>query len=579
MAKNREEIDVITMHLINNLIYSLVDEMTATVVRTSFSPLTRDAFDFQCALCKPNGEIILEGEGSLIHSLAYAGIIAAVRRKYGDAIYPGDIFLDNDPYAEASHLPDVYLVRPIFLNGELIAWSCSGGHQIDVGGRVAGSCACDSTEIYQEGLRIPIVKLYEKGVQVREIFDILRANSRIPDVLIGDILSHHAACYLGERRVLELIEAYGWETLSMYIDELLDYSERRTREELRDLPDGNYEFTDYMDDDGFEEGPIPIHVKITIDGDTITYDFTGTASQVKGALNNPVATTKAVVLVALRLLLSYDIPRNGGVWRPVKVIIPEGTVLNPKLPAAVAGRGLTLSRLVDTMMGAEAKIVPNKIPACECGSDYLFCLGSKEEERGYTILVETIWGGWGGRSFADGPEFNTPILLDGANQSCELNERIYPFIYNQYGYVPDTEGAGKYRGSLSLVREWEFVGDEGTAQLRVDRTRTCPWGLQGGHSGTFSQTILNPGRENRELGKVTLLLKKGDVIRLRTAGAGGWGNPLERDPKMVLDDVRNEKVSIKRATEVYGVVINEKTLEVDLEETRKLRQNMRGNSS
>ena len=574
MAKDRE-IDVVTMHLISNLIYSLVDEMTLTVVRTSFSPLARDSFDFQCTLCKANGEIILEGEGSMLHSLAYAGIINAILKKYGDAIHPGDIFLDNDPYAEGSHLPDVYLARPIFVNGGLAAWSCSGGHQIDVGGRIPGSCACDSTEIYQEGLRIPPVKLFDKDAPVKDIFDILKANSRVPEVLVGDLLSHHAACYIGEKRFMDLVEAYGWETLRLYLDELLDYAERRTRDELRNLPEGSYEFTDYMDDDGFGEGPIPIHIKITIAGDTITYDFTGTSPQVKGALNNPIATTKAMVLIAFRLLLSYDIPRNSGVWRPVRLILPEGTVVNPKPPAAVAGRGLTLSRIVDTLMGAEAKIAPDKMPACECGSDYLLCLGGRDNEGDYTILVETIWGGWGGRPFADGPEFNTPILLDGANQSCELNERIYPFIYNQYGYVPDTEGAGKYRGSLSLIREWEFVGIEGTAQLRVDRTRTQPWGVQGGYPGAFSQTILNPGRENRELGKVTIPLKKGDVIRLRTAGAGGWGSPFEREPNMVLNDVRNEKISIKRAREVYGVVIDEKTMKVDMAETQKSRESLK----
>jgi len=570
VAKDKK-IDVITMHLINNLLYSIVDEMTHTVVRTSFSPLARDAFDFQCALCMPDGEVILEGEGSLLHSLAYTGIIPVIRKKFGDAIYPGDTFLNNDPYSEAAHLPDAYLTRPIFVDGKLVAWAVSGGHQIDVGGRVAGSCACDSTEIYQEGLRVPPVKLFDRGAPVKDIFDILKANSRVPDVLAGDVLSHHAACNTGEKRFLEMIKTYGWETLSMYICELLDYAERITREELSNLPDGSYEFTDYMDGDGFEEIPIPIHVKITIKGDAITFDYSGSAPQIRGAMNNPIGTTKGMTLIGLRLLLSYDIPRNGGVWRPATLIAPKGTILNPNMPGAVAARGLTLARLMDVLMGAEAQILPEKFPACESGSDYLFCLGGKDKERGYTVLVETIWGGWGGRPFADGPEFNTPILLDGANQSCELNERLYPFVYNQYGYVPDTEGAGKYRGSLSLIREWEFVGDEGTAQLRVDRTRSRPWGLHGGHDGAFSKTILNPGGENRELGKETILLKKGDAILLRTAGAGGWGNPHERDPKMVLDDVRNEKVSIKRAREVYGVVIDEKTLEVDLDETRKLR--------
>ena len=568
-------IDVITMHLINNLLYSLVDEMTMAVVRTSFSPLTRDALDFQTCICKADGTIVLEGEGSLLHSLAYSYIISAVRKKYGNAIYPGDIFIDNDPYSDASHLPDVYMIKPIFLGNELIAWAGSGGHMIDVGGRVPGSCACDSTEIFQEGLRLPPVKIYERGTRCEAIFDIIRANSRVPDVLVGDIGAHHAACYTGEKRFLELVDAYGWETLEKYIDELLNYSERRTREELRALPDGVYEFTDYMDDDGLGHGPIPIHVKITIQDDTITYDFTGTAPQIEGAMNNPVATTRAMVLIGLRCLISPDIPRNSGVWRPVTLIVPDGNLVNPRMPAAVAGRGLTLSRIVDTLMGAEAQILPDRIPACECGSDYLVCIGTHDKERGSKVLVETVWGGWGGRPFADGIDYNTPILLDGANQSCELNERLYPFRYKRYEYVPDTEGAGKYRGSLAVVRDWEFVGDEGTLQIRVDRTRQGSWGLQGGLPGSPSKTLLISAGSSRELGKVTVPLKRGDVLSLRVAGAGGWGDPLERDVEMVKTDVMNEKVSVGRARDVYGVVIDQETMEVDLEETRKLRETMR----
>ncbi len=574
MAKDRK-IDVVTMHLINNLIYSLVDEMSAVVVRTSFSPLARDAFDFQCGLCKANGEIIMEGEGTLVHSLAYAGIIEAVQKKYGDAISPGDTFIDNDPYTAASHLPDVYLARPIFLDGKLVAWSLSGGHQTDVGGKVAGSCACDATEIYQEGLRIPPVKLFEKDAAVQDIIDIMRANSRTPDWLIGDVTAHFSACYTGEKRFIEIAKAYGWETLSMYIDELLDYAEGRTREELRKLPEGTYEFTDYMDDSGFGEDLIPIHVKITIDGDTIIFDFTGTSPQVKGAINNPFATTKAMVLIGFRLLLSPDIPRNSGVWRAVKLIVPEGTVLNPTLPAPVAARGVTLSRIIDAMMGAEAKIMPDKIPACEVGPDCLVCLGAKDKENKLSIVVETIWGGWGGRPFADGVEYNTPILLDGSNQSCELNEELYPFRYNQNMYVCDTGGAGKYRGSSSIVRDWEFIGDEGTLQLRVDRLRTRPWGLHGGHPGVNLKAFLNPGRDNISLGKVTVPLKKGDVLSVMTAGAGGWGNPLERDVQMVLSDVLNEKVSIEQAKKVYGVLIDRKSMEVNKDETVRLRYAMR----
>lgn len=571
---NHEDIDIITMHLINNFLYSLVDEMTAAVVRTSFSPLTRDAFDFQCGICNANGDIILEGEGSLLHSLAYKYIIESINRKFADNIRPGDVFLDNDPYSEASHLPDVYLARPVFLNGVLAVWTVSGGHMIDVGGRVPGSCACDSTEIFQEGLRIPPVKLFIENEPNQAVFDILRANSRVPEVLIGDLSAHKAACYAGELRFRELVDEYGWETLNRYIDALLNYAERRTREDLKALPDGTYEFTDYMDDDGFGSDPVPLHVAVTVRGDEITYDFTGTAKQISGAMNNPLATTKAMILIGLRCLISTDIPRNSGVWRPVEVIVPAGTVLNPVMPAAVAGRGLTLSRLVDVIMGAEAKIAPNKIPACEQGSDFLVCMGFMKDEQIDSVLVETIWGGWGGRPFKDGIDYNTPILLDGACQTCEGNEQVYPVSYNQFAFVPDTEGAGKYRGGLATVREWQVEADEAILQMRTDRTKTQPWGLAGGLPGAFSRTSVISGHQERVIGKETLKMSKGDILKLQVAGAGGWGDPLTRDPEKVRGDVLNEKVSFQRAREIYGVVIDPETLDIDEAETTKLRAHL-----
>lgn len=575
VTRKTREMDMITLHLINNFLYSVVDEMTAAVVRTSFSPLTRDAFDFQCGLCHANGDIILEGEGSLLHSLAYKYIIEAIRDKFRDSIYPGDVFLDNDPYSEASHLPDVYLAKPIFLKQKLIAWAVSGGHMIDVGGRVAGSCACDSTEIFQEGIRIPPVKLWAEGKPNPSVFDILRANSRVPEVLIGDLSAHHAACYTGESRFKELIAEYGWETISRYIDALLDYAERRTREDLRALPDGSFEFTDYMDDDGFGSSPVPIHVTIRKEGDRITYDFTGTATQIPGAMNNPLATTKAMVLIGLRCLISTDIPRNSGVWRPVTVVAPEGTVLNPTLPAAVAGRGLTLSRLVDVVMGAEAKIAPHRIPACEQGSDFLVCMGFLQGGKIDSVLVETIWGGWGGRPFTDGLDYNTPILLDGASQSCEANEQIYPIKYNQFAYAPDTEGAGKFRGGLSTVREWQVESDQAILQMRTDRTKSQPWGLAGGHPGAFSKTTVVLGGRKREIGKETIPLSRGDTLRVQVSGAGGWGDPLERDVEKVKWDVLNGKVSIERARDVYGVFLTPGTLTVNKEKTAELRRGRR----
>jgi len=573
MAK--EKIDMIVLGLINNFLYSLVDEMTIGVVRTSFSPLTRDAFDFQCGICHRNGEMLLEGEGTLIHSLVYPGLISDWMKEHADTTYPGDIIVTNDPYSGAAHLPDIYMWYPIFIDNKIVAWSVAGGHLRDVGGSTPGSCACDSTEIYQEGLRIPPMKLYERGAPNKDLFALIESNSRTPMITKGDIEAYHAACHIGEERFLALAKTYGWETLSIYLDELLDYTERLTRDEIRKMPDGVYEFTDYMDDDGITDEPITLHCKITIDGDEIIWDFTGTSPQVKGAMNNPYGSSKACVVTALRQMMDTDIPRNSGAWRPATLIIPEGNFLNPKLPAAVASRGGTLARESDVMLGAAAQIRPDKIPACCSNLDHLLNIGGYQNGKPF-ILIETVWGGWGGRSKSDGNDFATPPFLNGGNQPCEVNEELEPIMYNQYGYLPDREGAGKYRGSVALVREWKFIGDEAVLQLRTDRQKYETYGLYGGKGGAPSESFINPDTENRPIGKITTNIKKGDVYRLITSGGGGWGNPLERDPEMVLKDVRDEKVSVKRAKEAYGVVINEAAMEVNIAETEKLRKTMKG---
>jgi len=308
--------------------------------------------------------MLLEGEGTLIHSLVYPGLISNWMEAHADSTYPGDIIATNDPYSDAAHLPDIYMWHPIFIDNKIVAWSVAGGHLRDVGGSTPGSCACDSTEIYQEGLRIPPMKLYERGVPNRDLIALIEANSRVPMITMGDIEAYHAASHIGEERFLALAETYGWETLSIYLDELLDYAERLTRDEIRRMPDGEYEFTDYMDDDGITDEPIRLHIKITVAGDEITWDFTGTSPQVKGAMNNPYGSSKACVVTALRQMMNTDIPRNSGAWRPATLIIPEGNFLNPRLPAAVASRGGTLARESDVMLGAAAQIRPDKIPAC-----------------------------------------------------------------------------------------------------------------------------------------------------------------------------------------------------------------------
>ena len=586
MAQEKK-VDMITLGLINSFLNSLIDEMTQVVVRTSVSPITRDAFDFQCGFCNAKGEITLEGEGTLIHSYIYPNLIRDWLEKHRDITYPGDLMICNDPFSGAAHLPDFYMYHPIFIGDELVAWTVAGGHQRDVGGLTPGSCACDATEVYQEGLRIPPMKLYDRGVPNDTLFQIIMAATRTPEAVMGDIQAYRAACRAGEERFKELVKDYSWEMLSFYLEELFNYAERLTREQIKAMPNGEYEFTDYLDDEGFgylDENeqpiadPIPIHLKLTIKGDSATYDFTGTGPQVRGSMNNPFGTSWATAMIGLRFILDLDIPRNQGSFRALNIVLPKGSLLNPILPAGTGSRGATMGRQMDVIFGAEAQIAPDKVPAGTSQVDTLLNIGGRDKNNKPYILIETHWGGWGGRSFADGVEFMTVPQLNGSNQPCETNEELYPIRYNQYAFVPDTEGAGKYRGSLGVVREWEFTGDEpAVMQLRVDRQRMGPYGLCGGQAGAPLEAVFNPDRENINVGKITKQIKHGDVIRIMAAGAGGWGDPIERNLNMVLNDVRTKKISIKRARETYGVAIDEATMEVDIGETKKLRTSIKKN--
>ena len=585
------KVDMITLGLVNNYLFSLVDEMTLTMIRTAFSPLTRDIFDFQTGFCCADGQVVIEGQGTLLHSLVFPPLIEQWLINNRDTTYPGDVIITNDPYVGdemgypgASHLPDIYMLCPVFMDDELVAWSVAGGHQRDVGGAQPGSCATDSTEIYQEGLRIPFMKLYEKGVRNADLYRMIRANCRLPDIIEGDIEAYRAACATGEKRFMEMVDLWGWETVETSFFGLLDYAEKLTRAEISAMPDGEYEFEDFLDDDGqgFLDSDgneikdmVKIKVTITVSGDTMTYDFTGTDPQVQGAMNNPVATSRALVASTMRFMMSPDIPRNDGSLRPITLIIPKGTLLNPRLPGAVAARGATAARQQDAMLGAQAMIVPEKAMAAASQVDTLFSLGGHDDENQPFVVMEGGWGGWGGTPFHDGVEFNTPPHLNGANAPMETQEELYPLMYNEYSFAPDTGGAGKHRGSLGVVREYKLLCEKATLQLRVDRQRIGPWGLCGGRPGATLQAVLNPEGENRHINKINYQMKRGEVLRWTAAGAGGWGDPLDRDPGLVEEDVRLEKVSIERARRDYGVVIDETTMTVDVTASEKLRQSMR----
>ena len=508
--------------------------------------------------------------------MVYQTLIARWLAEHGDRTYPGDVIITNDPYSGASHLPDIYMYRPIFVGDEIAAWSVSGGHQRDVGGMTPGSCPHNATEIFQEGLRFSPLKLYERGVPNETFFQFIDCNSRAPDIVRADIGAHFGACVIGEERFRELLDDYGWTTLRRYLDALLDYAERLTRAEIAAMPDGVYAFADCLDDDGNNPGrPVPIRLKITVKGDEITYDFSGTAAQVKGGMNNPLGSVRAAVMTALRLMIDPDIPRNGGAWRPVNLIVPPGTLFHPISPAPVASRGGTAQRAADVLIGCQVPIRPEKMMACSSGQDTLVNMAGHDAKGELFILMETLFAGWGGRHSGDGNEVCSPPITNNSNIPIESNETVFPDVmYRQMALVPDTEGAGCHRGALSVVREWAYVGDgEAEVQLRVDRRDHAPYGVDGGRPGArLEATVVSSRDGERDVGKSTFTLRPGDSLRIRSAGAGGWGDPRTREPERVLEDVLDEKVSLARARDVYGVVIDGTTMEIDREATRGLRR-------
>ena len=571
-----EGLDPITREIIKNNLYSVADTMAVTVVRTSRSAVVKDGMDFSTAIFDADGEQVAQGLTLPFHMGAMQPALDAVRAYFGDDVKPGDIFANNDPYEGASHLPDIFLFKPIFFNEALVAWTCCIAHHTDIGGRVAGGNASDNTEIYQEGLRIPPIKLLEEGVMNAAVWRILNKNVRVPEMVQGDVLAQISALRQGERDILRLVEDYGVEDLKTYMADIVDYTERLTRAEIEDLPNGSWEFTDYVDDDGIRPDPIVIKVRVTIQGDEMLVDFTGTSPQARGSINPNLPFTKSAVYAVFKCLTNPNITANAGFFRPINVVAPPGCYVNPQHPAPVAARGLGGFRVAHTVFGAMAKALPDRVPGAWGGGENAISFGGYNPEGKAFVFVEfNNDGPRGGGPFADGADGAAAPITNQANTPIESIEASQPLLINRYEFVPDTEGAGKYRGGLALRREFQLTEEEATLQIRSDRGKFLPWGVRGGGPGSPTVNIFNPQAKNEVLpGKFIRTLKRGDVYRLTQAGAGGYGDPLEREPDAVLADVVQEKVSLERAREAYGVVITPETMSVDLSATEALRSQM-----
>jgi N-methylhydantoinase B len=569
--------DPVEFELFKNAIFSVADEMALTIFRTTYSGVLKDNMDYSTAMFDGAGNLVAQGLTLPGHLGSMPTAMAAVTRAFAGNIHAGDVYILNDPFEGGMHLPDIFIFKPIFAGEALLAWAATVCHHTDVGGRVPGSNASDSTEIYQEGLRIPPLKLYDRGARNDTLWALIERNVRIPVKVFGDLRAQLAACHISEQSLLELERHYGTEKLDHYMTELIDYSERMTRAAIRELPDGVYDFLDHIDDDGIDVGrPIPLKVRITKAGDHIHVDWTGSSPQVKGAINNTLSFTKSASYCAIRSILPGNIPNNDGVFRAIEVTAPPGTIANGVLPAACAARGLTGFRMVDCMFGALAQMLPDQVFASSDGGNTGISIGGWDGERRPFIYVDFTCCAWGGRPYADGLDGNSNIYANMASQPVEVTETEQPIQITAYEFIADAMGPGKYRGGAPFRRDYRFLAEEGILQVRSDRRDFRPYGLYGGGPGRPSMNYMNPQAENTILpSKLTMTIHRGDVFRHEVAGAGGWGDPLERDPAAVLRDVRNELVSLAAAHDDYGVVIQGAPLAVDAAATQALRERLR----
>ena len=560
-----DKIDPVTFELFKNAMFAAADEMAVTVCRTTYSGVLRDNMDFSTSICDGGGDVIAQGLTLPMHLGSVGTAVRAVLERYDDDMAPGDVFVLNDPFEGGMHLPDIFMFKPVFVEQQRIAFACCTAHQGDIGGRVPGSNAADSTEIFQEGLRIPPVKLLEAGVRNDTLWRLLEKNVRLPVQLFGDIRAQLAACEIAEREVVRQVQRHGVDGVRALMAESLDYSERMTRAALAEIDDGEASFEDWIDDDGVDlEQPIRLFVTVHKRGGHISFDWTGSAPQVAGAINATLSVTRASSFTAIRSILPQDIPNNDGTFRAIDVTAPPGTITNMVLPAACAARGLTGFRMLDCAFGALAGLAPERVGAASDGGNIGVSVGGYRADRSPFIYVDFTCGTWGGRPWADGLSGNANLMANMAAQPAEIIEVEHPLEILANEFVTDRCGAGQHRGGAPFYRDYRFTEREGVLQVRSDRQRHPPYGLSGGRPGHSGEVRFDPYGENRKLtSKVTMTVRHGDVIRWVLPGGGGWGDPLRREPDAVAADVRNELVSIEAARREYAVVIDPGSLRVD----------------
>ena len=579
LSATRPATDPLTLEVIKNALASVADEMALMVMRSAYSPVVRDTMDYSTALCDRHGQVIAQGLTLAVQLGTFPTAMRHLLEEFGETAQPGDVYVTNDPYgAGGQHLPDIYVVKPIFVDGEVEGWAATMAHHSDVGGITPGSVAVHATEIYQEGLRMPLLKLFDAGEENTTLFKVIAKNTRQPVQVLGDLRAQVAACRAGELGLTEIIRRYGSATTHAYTDELQSLGERLMRAEIAALPDGDYGFVDWIDGVGEEPEPLRIDVGVRISGEEIFIDFSGTALQVDASINCPVGLVFSACYCAIKGIAEREIPNCEGYMRPIRIHAPEGTIVNPVLPAACGARGVVGYRAYDAVMGALAQVTPDRVVAAGDGGPTLIAFGGYEGGRPF-VMTEVIVGTWGARAGKDGLEGVSNPLANLSNQPVELLEADLPLEVVRYELVPDSGGAGRFRGGLAYVREFRVLAERAVLTIRSDRRFHPPYGLFGGADGGASDNVLTTGESTERLPGMPMAatqVRSCDMYRHVSAGGGGVGSPFERDAKAVLEDVLDGKVGISAARDLYGVLLSHEPLSVDEGATAALRISLAG---
>jgi N-methylhydantoinase B len=549
-------VDPVTFEVIRNALVAATDEMVLALRRSAYSTNIKTRSDFSSAFFDAELRCVAQGFAQPVHLGSMVEQVPKAIHAYGaDNLGPGDMLLTNDPYPSGVHLNDVSLIAPVHADGELIGYVANIAHHVDVGGGAPASIGA-FREVFQEGVIIPPVKLVAGGRIVADIFKLVLAQIRSKHETSGDMRAQIAANTTGARRVQALVARHGRETIMTAMRELLDYTERRTLAELALLPHGTYEAEGVVDNDGYTDDPVTLKARVTLAPGRAHFDTAGSDPQRRAPVNSTYAMTFSACAYMLKCLIDPDLPVNDGFYRLISLDAPAGTVTNGNWPGAVVGGWETHDRLVEVLFRAVLPALPERIPA---GTKGMMCqagFGSLDVEAGsYTCFYETFAGGYGGRAGSDGPDAVQAHGQNTENAPIEETELNYPVRIGCLALVPDSEGAGRFRGGLGLRKDYVFDRPT-TYTILADRDRFGPWGALGGHDARVAEYVHIRGDVETRLGsKVTVELEAGDVISVRTCGGGGYGPPAERDPELVRRDVREGKVSAERARDVYGVAV------------------------